>query len=144
MKFLAFIALSLSASFAFATPVDGTLFYKLPSGDIANRDVTLEVPARGQGEVVLSGQNFEWNTTDFWSKKTDQGTVMFYAVFRPEFMDKKSTIVLKGTYVNGNGRVLYYGNFYKRDGHEAFDKDFSDFKFGGGFMFDYTAPTTED
>jgi hypothetical protein len=95
-----------------AKPVEGVLTYKLPSGDLVDREVILEVPARGQGEVVLSGKSFEWKTTNFRSFKS-LGRDVFVASFDTEFRGMKSTLIFKGTYLKGNNKLSYTGDIYK-------------------------------
>lgn len=120
-----------------AAPVDGEIFYVTPtSGDIAIRNVTLEVPSRGQGEVVLSATNFDWRSTDFWTT-FENGKTIFNVAFKTQFMNFKSTIVLKGTYLKGKNKIKYYGDFYKKKGYGAYNKDLSDMKYAGGFNFNY-------
>ncbi len=97
---------------AFATPVDGVLSYKLPSGDLITRKVTLEVPARGQGEVKLTGDSFVWKSNNFKSYETLNRKV-FSVVFDTEFENQKSKVILKGTYLKGSNYLIYSGDVYK-------------------------------
>ncbi len=124
------------SSIAFSKPVDGKIIYKLPSGDLVTRSVTLEVPSRGQGDVVLYGEKFEWRTKKFKTIKKN-GRTIFVAAFKTEFMSLKSTIIFKGTYLKGANKLMYYGDMYKKKGHVAFDEKLSGFSHNGGFMFSY-------
>ena len=125
----------------------------MPSGDLATRNVTLTVPAMGKGKVTLSGQtsdwtikglsyddiqskSFEWSTENFWSE-TINNEVFFYAVFKAEFKDFKSTIAFKGTYIKAENKILYHGSMYKKNGHHDIDKDLSELNYIGGFNFSY-------
>lgn len=63
MKYLLVFLFSLNL---LATEVDGTITYKLPNGELVDRNVSIEVPSRGMGEVVLRGERFEWKTDKFW------------------------------------------------------------------------------
>jgi hypothetical protein len=135
------LLLSLFLTFSFsgqATPVDGKIVYKLPNGSLVERMVKLEVPSRGQGEVVLSGKNFEWKTSNFWTVKK-AGQTKFYAAFKTEFMAQKSVILFKGTYLKGTNKLLYYGDFYKLKGHKEIHENSSlkNFRFGGAFKFKF-------
>jgi hypothetical protein len=131
-----FIAVLFSLS-SWAKPVEGEIFYKKSDGDVARRAVTLEVPSKGEGEVVLRGNGFEWRSTDFWTKKKDNGQIMFIVAFKTEFMDKPSTIAFVGTYLKGSNEIIYNGNFYKKEGHDFVRGDDSDFRYEGGFSFNY-------
>jgi hypothetical protein len=134
-----FLAMSLLlfSSVAFATPVGGKIFYEIPGANrVAVRDVSLDVPARGQGEVVLRGKGFEWRSDKFWTVKND-GQTIFYVAFQTEFEEHKATILFRGTYLKGSNLILYYGDFYKKSGHDFVNRDISDFKYKGGFKFDY-------
>jgi hypothetical protein len=136
MKMLSVLIASLLTLSVSATQVDGKLFYKLPSGDLAERSVTLEVPSRGQGKVTLSGPNFNW-TTDKFKTVTKNGKTSFVAAFKTSFMNFKSVMIFKGTYIQANDKILYYGDFYKRDGHNNLDAQVTGAQFQGGFDFSY-------
>ena len=109
---LVFLALTLLSFNSFATQVDGKITYKLPSGDLVDRQVVLETPSRGQGEVILSGKKFEWRTKKFQSFNT-LGKDTFVAIFDTKFMGTQSTLVFKGTYLKGSNKLLYTGDIYK-------------------------------
>jgi len=110
MKYLLVFLFSLNL---LATEVDGTITYKLPNGELVDRNVSIEVPSRGMGEVVLRGERFEWKTDKFWSKNKNDRLV-FTAEFETEFRGLKSTIVLKGTYLKGSNKLIYAGDVYKK------------------------------
>jgi hypothetical protein len=125
------------SSVAFATSVGGKIFYEIPGANrVAVRDVSLDVPPRGQGELVLRGKGFEWRSDKFWTVKND-GQTIFYVAFQTEFEEHKATILFRGTYLKGSNLILYYGDFYKKPGHDFVNRDISDFKYKGGFKFDY-------
>lgn len=136
MKFLLTSLVLLSTSLAFAVPVDGKIVYKLPSGELVEREVTLDVPERGQGEVVLSGTDFEWRTKSF-KTLTIAGKTTFVAAFKTEFQNKKSTIAFSGTYLKGTNKLMYYGDVYKKNGHSMFDGSVLGFNYIGAFKFAY-------
>ncbi len=126
-KIFSALLLTFSIS-AFATPVDGTITYKLPSGELAERDVTLETPSRGQGEVVLTGKNFTWKTTNFNSYETS-GKVTFMAIFDTKFMGQQSKLLFKGTYLKGSNKLIYAGNIFKIKKNKVKHLGLFDFKF---------------
>ena len=97
MKIFLLTTLLLSVFNAFAIQVDGEVFYKLPNGKMAVRDVTIDVPPKGVGEVILSGKSFEWKTKKFKASKKF-GRDIFNIVFNVEFKGIKSKQVFKGTY----------------------------------------------
>lgn len=136
MKKLMLLALLTFSTAAFAEAVEGEIFYKLPNGELVDRDVSLEVPARGQGVVRLKGDDFEWVTDNFWTERR-KGKVIFYAAFPTQFREFRSTIVLKGSYLRGTNELVYYGDFYKKSGHGPVDSRLRGFEYGGGFRFDY-------
>lgn len=131
-----FLLLTSSIVFAAPVPVDGKIVYKLPSGELVERMVTLDVPARGQGEVVLSGKNFEWRTKNFKSI-TVAGKEAFVAAFKTEHENRKSVVVLSGTYLKGSNKILYYGDVYKKSGHSLFGGSLLGFKYIGAFKFSF-------
>lgn len=136
MKLFTLIFVTLFSSSAIAnSAVDGKIFYKMGE-EIVKRNVTLEVPSRGQGEVVLRGDKFEWKTTKFWTVKK-AGKTTFIAVFKTQFRQWKSLIAFKGTYLKGSNKILYYGDMYKKPGHTFDDQSLAGFTHSGGFKFKY-------
>jgi len=127
--FMSALLLSLISS-AYAVAVEGEVFYKLPDGTMAVRDVILDVPEKGQGEVVLSGKSFEWRTKKFKSK-TKNGQTFFKIVFNVEFEEKKSIQIFKGTYFKTSDHIKYYGSIYKKEDNK------SKAKYIGGFEFNF-------
>lgn len=137
MKSLLFIVISSLSFTAFAVPVEGNLTYKLPTGELVYRAVTLDVPKKGQGEVTLTGVNFEWKSKLFKSF-TSKDQQFFTVAFQNEFMNKKTTVVLKGTYLKGTDRIIYYGDMYKIGGHVPLVESLLGYKYIGAFNFAYT------
>ena len=137
MKFTMFLIALLFGFSASATEVPGKIFYKTKSGEIVKRAVTLEVPSKGQGDVILRGESFEWKSQNFWTTRASSGEVTFTTAFATEFMDKKSIIALDGTYLKADNKIIYYGSFYKKKGDSMNEKDISDFDYQGGFKFVY-------
>ncbi|MBD63730.1 MAG: hypothetical protein CME62_00860 [Halobacteriovoraceae bacterium] len=97
---------------AFAVPVDGVVTYKLDNGNLVDREVTIDVPARGQGEVTLIGENMELKTTHFKSVEV-MGRKVFTIFFTTDFNGKKAVLVFKGTYMRGENYLIYTGDIYK-------------------------------
>ena len=117
----------------------------------------LEVPARGEGDVILKSQNsgFELIAKKFFTRKA-KGKTTFYVVFdglkRPGSNGPETTMVLKGAYLRGSNMALYYGDIYKRKGTPSeiinqkgfFEGDFLNkrkgFSYLGGFYFKSEIP----
>ncbi|NQZ00236.1 MAG: hypothetical protein HRT45_06160 [Bdellovibrionales bacterium] len=138
MKFIfALLFATLFAQSSFAADVDGEIFYKVRGGELVSRSVTLDVPSRGQGEVVLKGERFEWRTTNFWTTRNEAGEVVFTAAFLTDFMGMQSTIALRGTYIKGTNLIRYDGSFYKKEGHVTAEEGLEGFRYNGGFSFSY-------
>jgi hypothetical protein len=132
------LAILLVTNVAFASQIEGEMTYKTPSGNLVDRVVTIEVPSRGQGEVILLGQKFEWKTKAFKSFVVN-GETIFIAAFKTQFRNFKSTILFKGTYLKGSNKIIYAGNFYKKTGHKNLEnlENLSGFNYSGSFRFDY-------
>jgi hypothetical protein len=128
MKFMLLISLLVSSSAFAATEVAGKIFYKIPNGNLETRLATLEVPSRGEGEVVLKAGQFEWRTSDFSSREA-HGQQIFEATFNVEWQGRISQLKFVGTYIRAENKIVYYGDFYqvKTD----------DVKYSGGFVFQY-------
>ena len=138
-----------------AATADGEVFYTLPSGEFVEREVTLEVPSRGEGEVVLRGSTTELRTETFFTVQR-KGKTTFYIVFETTSPNgKKAKKIFRGTYIRGTNKAVYYGDIYRKsyghggddDDHEEDDDDNDDWKspakldslgsksFVGGFRF---------
>ena len=129
MKTFLLMTLLLSLSGALAIEVDGEVFYKLSDGKMALRNVTIDVPPKGVGEVILSGKSFEWKTKKFKASKKF-GRDIFNIVFNVEFKGIKSKQVFKGTYFKTDDHIKYYGNIYKKSAKK-------EPTYIGGFEFNY-------
>lgn len=91
----------------------GHVFYKGKEGALVKRDVTLTVPPRGEGELVLSAENWKASTTHFFSYET-AGRIVFTAVFiKPFAGHSESSLVLTGSYLRGTNKAVYWGDMYK-------------------------------
>jgi hypothetical protein len=97
---------------------NGFVSYKMPSGEIVKRNAVLEVPAHGQGDIILKSGGRELRSRDFHVGHSGAQT-FFIVKFDscPQF-DGRS-IVLHGTYLRGSNEALYYGDFYTRDGNSG-------------------------
>ena len=94
----------------------------MPNNEIVKRDVSLRIPARGQGDVVLVGQN-ELVADRFFSKEV-AGRTVFYVVFSgfPGATEGQKS-VFRGTYLRGSNKAIYYGNVYIVDPQEMPDSE---------------------
>lgn len=137
MKLLTIVfALLFSSAVMASSSVAGSIVYKLPNGELVKRAVTLEVPSRGQGEVILRGAKFEWRTSKFWTVKK-AGKTTFTAVFKTEFRQFKSLVAITGAYLKGSNKIMYYGDTFKKNGHSFEGESLSGFQYSGGFKFEY-------
>ena len=95
---------------------DGKVFYQLPAGEIVYRGVSLEVPARGQGDVVLRGENSEEAVVaDRFFSVESAGRVVFYVVFRDPPGSQPGTLgIWRGTYLRGSNQATYYGEVFTK------------------------------
>jgi len=126
MKILALVLLTIGFScpvFAQSIEAPGKIFYKMPSGEIATRNVTLQVPARGQGEVILRGNQNEIVAERFFSR-TQNGRTIFYVIF-DEFPGRQESerAVYRGTYSRGTNKALYYGDVFVVTDGSSSDED---------------------
>ncbi len=136
-----------------STEALGKIFYKKgPNGDLVYRDMTLEVPTRGQGKVVLRSQNSDFTITShrFWTERV-RGRTIFYVLFvglkPPTDTHYKTALVYAGTYTRGKNEAVYYGDFFKKrylvkDENSLFEREgidnylqYHDFRYSGGFWF---------
>lgn len=121
---------ALFAVSAFAVDVPGKIFYVDGAGKLVKRAVTIDVPARGEGKVVLKGKRIRWESDSFTST-TVHGQKVFSVVFTPEWEGKKKYIKFVGTYLKGSNKLVYYGSFYKKKSLAEM------YRYAGGFAFKY-------
>lgn len=96
-----------------AVDAQGKVFYVVPEGDLVTREVTLTVPACGQGNVALSsssGWRVESNT--FFTKK-ENGQTRFIVIFQnPKGDNPNKFLTLRGSYLRGKNLAKYWGDLY--------------------------------
>ena len=93
----------------------GKVIYKKSDGILVERSMTLEVPSRGHGEVVLRGGGLELRTHTFNTVKAGGRTV-----FRIEFSSAPGApagtqMLLEGTYMRDSNMAIYFGDIYGRN-----------------------------
>ena len=110
------------------------------SGELVHRSMALEVPSRGQGDVVLRAGGMDLVAERFFTTRKN-GRTVFYVVFAggPN-LPFQDTVVYRGTYLRGSNEAKYYGDIFKSSSElenpEEFDR--RDWEYVGGFEF--TAP----
>lgn len=114
LLFLSVFALSVPA-FSQSVSSDGHVVYKMPSGELVTRDVTLEVPMRGEGDVYLIGGDQRVKAAAFKSKTFMGRTVFAIAFMNAPGAPEGSTGVFVGSVLHGTNEVMYYGDIYMRN-----------------------------
>ncbi len=143
-------------SVARAAEVPGKVFYKMPSGELVQREVKLDVPPRGQGKVIFKSAHHSLESHAFKTKKTHGRTIFSVLFLDPPGAPEHTAMVLTGTYLRGTNYVAYYGDIYSKTyegdrqsllGEQMLDEvlsshdqddanqDGDDWKFSGGFKF---------
>ncbi|MEY4632497.1 MAG: hypothetical protein RIQ81_2617 [Pseudomonadota bacterium] len=108
------LAMPALADSAGSVTAAGGVFYKMPSGELVKRDVTLEVPARGQGDVILRGANLELKAHGFKTVRK-QGRSVFYVVFlNPPGAPENTAAVYRGSYLRGSNAAKYWGDVFSK------------------------------
>lgn len=136
MKILIMLSSLLISNLGFSALVDGEVFYKVSSGELSARDMRIEVPSRGKGEVVLFGDGLEWRSKIFKTIRV-AGQSIFIVAFKVDYRSKKSTFVFKGSYINATNQIRYYGDIFKITGHSFDLNNLAGLNFVGGFNFNY-------
>ncbi len=136
----------------------GKVFYVIPDGDLVAREVTLTVPACGEGTVVLSSASgWRTETTTFWSNEV-AGRKVFVVVFQnPKGDNPNHYLVLKGSYIRGKNAAKYWGDMYTLtlpEGQSGLMKDAQQFasqnmlthygRHAGGFGFKADVPQGQE
>lgn len=145
-KTLFFFALLLSTQSALAhyagVTAPGAIVLKNKAGDIVKYDVSLFVPEKGKGQVVLTDSTGKTYTAHAFQSKHDKGRVVFSVLFlNPPGFPKKTAAIMVGTYVRGNNKALYYGDIFSRPYRSETEEELSlqmdgrEATYLGGFMF---------
>ncbi len=111
---------TLSAPSLFAAPAcgdsvtaAGKVFYVVPEGNMVAREVSLSVPACGQGAVVISSASgWSVETEAFFVKKIHDRTIFYVAFQDPMGDDAHKFLLFKGTYLRGTNVAGYWGDMY--------------------------------
>jgi len=92
----------------------GKAFYKMPSGELVYRELILQVPDRGNGDVVLKSATEEARTSIFFTRHKN-GRVIFYVLFKnPPHAPEGTALLLKGTYIRGSNQAIYWGDMFSK------------------------------
>lgn len=139
-----------------AAEVPGKVFYKMPNGELVQREVKLDVPPRGQGKVIFKSAHHSLESHAFKTKKSHGRTIFSVLFLDPPGAPEHTAMVLTGTYMRGTNYVAYYGDIYSKtyqgdkeslqgeqmlddvlSAHDTADSNQSsdDWTFSGGFKF---------
>lgn len=109
----------------------GKVFYVIPDGDLVQREVTLTVPACGQGSIVMSSESgWRAETTTFFTRERAGRKIFVVAFQNPQGDNPQKYLVLKGSYIRGKNAAKYWGDMYKLtlpEGESALQKDVAQF-----------------
>lgn len=111
---IGFAASLFISSASFAVEVPGKVFYKMPAGELVQREVSLDVPARGQGKVILKSAHHSLESHAFKTKKVNGRTIFSVLFLNPPGAPANTAMVLTGTYLRGSNYVAYYGDVYSK------------------------------
>lgn len=108
------LAMPALADNAGSVTATGGVFYKMPSGELVKRDATLEVPARGQGDVILRSGSLELKAHGFKTIRS-HGRSVFYVVFlNPPGAPENTAAVYRGSYLRGSNAAKYWGDVFSK------------------------------
>ncbi len=105
------LALTLAgAAKAESVAAPGKVFYVNNNGELVKRELTLTVPARGEGEITLGNDNWSASSNRFFTAKY-HGRTVFYVIFSDVGPNHKE-MLLRGTYLRGTNLAAYWGDVY--------------------------------
>ncbi|MGE4233153.1 MAG: hypothetical protein AB7F43_07475 [Bacteriovoracia bacterium] len=144
-----FIAVLFLSSVVFASDrilVEGSVYYKMPDGEIVFREATLDMPTDHASPINLtSGDRTVESHAYFYEKKN--GRTVFYIVFlNPPTAPEGTSLIFKGTYVRDAHYAFYDGEFFTlptadaqslagENAMQAMSSHEDDLQFGGSFFF---------
>jgi hypothetical protein len=143
MKFTLSVLALLFSFNSFAVVASGNVFYLIPQrNEIVKRDMSLSVPARGEGDVILiSSSGSETKATNFWTTE-DHGRKVFHVLFaalkNPTDPNSETiSMLFEGTYMRGGNLAAYYGDIYFGGTASTVEmaQTLNGFKHVGGFVF---------
>lgn len=138
LLFASLFALSTSG-FAQTVTADGHVVYKMPEGELVTRDVALEVPMRGEGDVFLLGGGQRVKAAGFKAKEENGRMIFAIAFVDPPGAPAGTIGVFHGTVLHGTNQVIYYGDIYKLDSDKGLTENWDDVThdvtYLGGFHF---------
>jgi hypothetical protein len=103
-----------TGSAAGSVTAKGAVFYKMPAGELVKREASLEVPARGQGDVILRSGDLELKAHGFKTVRK-LGRSIFYVVFlNPPGAPANTAAVYRGTYLRGSNAAKYWGDVFSK------------------------------
>ena len=108
----------------------------MKDGSLVTRDVTLTVPARGQGKVTLTGQNFTWSSEVF-NSYNNRGRDVFVTLFEGKVGDTTKTFYFIGTYIRTKTKILYTGDIFTSPELGITNFSLKGYKHVGVFNFTY-------
>jgi hypothetical protein len=115
----AFVLFSTHAMSEEAVETNGKVFYKMPNGELVKREVTLILPSKGEGDVILRSGDHEVVAHHYFSKEKN-GRIVFTICFPSHHGEANEMKVFRGTYVRGTNKAIYYGDIFKMK-HEGHD-----------------------
>lgn len=107
----------------------GEIFFKSSTtSEIIPHPSTLNLPARGEGDISLEIGDKKFVASKFFSVKKN-GRVIFYVVFKcnnslmeqneeDETKMHEGVHVFRGTYTRGSNMALYYGDVFHKEGKD--------------------------
>lgn len=93
---------------------EGGVFYKMPSGELINRDASLEVPARGQGDVILRSGDLALTAHGFKTAHKGDRTIFYVVFLDPPGAPENTAIVYRGSYLRGSNGAKYWGDVFTK------------------------------
>jgi hypothetical protein len=93
---------------------NGGVFYKMPSGELITRDASLEVPARGQGDVILRSGDYTLTAHGFKTVHKGDRTVFYVVFVNPPGAPENFAVTYRGSYLRGSNGAKYWGDVFTK------------------------------
>jgi apolipoprotein D and lipocalin family protein len=114
---------------------DGYVSYIHPNGNLVDRECSIFVPARGQGEVALRCGSLLMTSDEFATERSNGQTIFTTIIRNVQGAPEGAVAKYRGSYMRGSNKAVYYGDVFSTMDPAATLSSDTNWQYAGGFMF---------